>query len=156
MHITLFEIFIFCPKIQLWFPEKIVDFFGWKTRENVLVLDFLAVDNFDFTRKIVKKKIGWKTRGVLTKLNFWTILVFRIVCGSCCLIRSKQNGFFFLFIKDYNFFFKAIYTKATEFPLSICCHLTYWVGKEKKNYHHQNFCKTCYPFLSHLGISSKR
>ena len=23
---TLFEIFIFCPKIQLWFPEKIVDF----------------------------------------------------------------------------------------------------------------------------------
>ena len=28
---------------------------GWKTRENVVVLDFLAVDNFDFTRKIVKK-----------------------------------------------------------------------------------------------------
>ena len=24
--ITLIEIFIFCPKIQLWFPEKIVDF----------------------------------------------------------------------------------------------------------------------------------
>ena len=54
---TLFEIFIFCPKIQLWFPDKIVDFFwGWKTREIVVVLDFLAVDNFDFTRKIVKKK----------------------------------------------------------------------------------------------------
>ena len=47
---------------------------GWKTRENVVVLDFLAVYNFDFTRKIVKK-IGWKTRenvGVLSKLNFWT------------------------------------------------------------------------------------
>ena len=29
-----------------------------KTRENVVVLDFLAVDNFDFTRKIVKKKLG--------------------------------------------------------------------------------------------------
>ena len=29
--ITLFEIFIFCPKIQLWFPrEKLSDFFGWK------------------------------------------------------------------------------------------------------------------------------
>ena len=27
-----------------------------------MVLDFLAVDNFDFTRKIVKKKIGRKTR----------------------------------------------------------------------------------------------
>ena len=35
----LFEIFVFCPK----------------TRENIVVLDFLAVDNFDFTRKIVKK-----------------------------------------------------------------------------------------------------
>ena len=59
--ITLFEIFIFCPKIQLWFPEKIVDFFGWKTPENVVALDFLAVDNFDFTRKIVKKILGEKT-----------------------------------------------------------------------------------------------
>ena len=27
---TLFEIFISCPKIQLWFPEKIVNFFGVK------------------------------------------------------------------------------------------------------------------------------
>ena len=38
-------------------------FFGWKTRENVVVLDFLAVDNFDFTRKIAKKilmKNSWK------------------------------------------------------------------------------------------------
>ena len=25
---TLFEIFIFCPKFQLWFSEKIGDFFG--------------------------------------------------------------------------------------------------------------------------------
>ena len=25
---TLFEIFIFCPKIQLLFPEKIIDFWG--------------------------------------------------------------------------------------------------------------------------------
>ena len=60
---TLFEIFVFCPKIQLWFPEKIVEFLGWKTRENVVVLDFLAVDNFDFTRKIVKTiwvKNSWK------------------------------------------------------------------------------------------------
>jgi len=29
---------------------------GRKTRENAVVLDFLAIDNFDFTRKIVKKK----------------------------------------------------------------------------------------------------
>ena len=67
---TLFEIFIFCTKIQLWFPEKIVDFLGWKTRENVVVLDILAVDNFDFTRKIVKKKkLGEK---LVKMLGFWT------------------------------------------------------------------------------------
>ena len=54
---SLFEIFIFCSKIQFWFPEKIVAFLGRKTRENVGGLDFLAVD---FTRKIVKKKIGVK------------------------------------------------------------------------------------------------
>ena len=29
-------------------------FFGVKTRENVVVLDFLAVDNFDFTRNLEK------------------------------------------------------------------------------------------------------
>ena len=38
---------------QLWFHEKNCRFFWWKIRENVLVLDYLAVDNFDFTRKIV-------------------------------------------------------------------------------------------------------
>ena len=48
----------FCPKIQLWFPEKMVDFLGWNTRENVVFLDFLAVDNFDFTKKLSKKKLG--------------------------------------------------------------------------------------------------
>ena len=40
-----------------------------------MVLDFLAVDNFDFTRKIVKKNWMKKTRenvGGLSKLNFWT------------------------------------------------------------------------------------
>ena len=68
----MFEIFIFCPKIQLWFPEKIVDLLGWKTRENVLVLDFLAVDNFDLTRKIVKK-IGWKTRENVGVLHFLVV-----------------------------------------------------------------------------------
>ena len=61
LKVILFEIFIFCPKIQLWFPEKIVDFFGWKSRESVVVLDYyLAVDNFNFTRKIAKKILGEK------------------------------------------------------------------------------------------------
>ena len=50
---------------QLSFPEKIVDFLGGKTRENVVVLDLLAVDNFDFTRKIVKKKLCEKLVKIL-------------------------------------------------------------------------------------------
>ena len=44
-------------------------FLGWKTREIVVVLDFLAVDNFDFTRKIVKKFLGEK---LVKMLWFWT------------------------------------------------------------------------------------
>ena len=44
----------FVQKFNFNFPRKLSIFLGWKTRENVLVLDFLAVDNFDFTRKIVK------------------------------------------------------------------------------------------------------
>ena len=47
--------------------------FLWKTRENVVVLEFLAVDNFDFTRKIVKKNLGEKLvrmLGFLVKIEF--------------------------------------------------------------------------------------
>ena len=52
---TIFEIFIFCPKIQLWFPEKI------------------GVDNFDFTRIIVKKILCWKTRENVGHLHFLAV-----------------------------------------------------------------------------------
>ena len=37
---TLSESFIFCSKIQLWFRKEKWWFFGWKNRENVVVLDF--------------------------------------------------------------------------------------------------------------------
>ena len=51
-----------------------------------MVLDFLAVDNFDFTRKMVKKKLGEK----LVKMLFFFVkiefldknLTFRIVCKA--------------------------------------------------------------------------
>ena len=43
----------------------------WKNRENVVVLDFLAVDNFDFTRKIVKKKLGEKLVKMLGFSQNW-------------------------------------------------------------------------------------
>ena len=62
----------FCPKIQLWFPEKIVDFLGgWKTREIVVVFDFLAVDSLDFTRKIVKTNLDEKLVKMLRFCQNW-------------------------------------------------------------------------------------
>ena len=83
---TLFEIFIFCPKFNFDFPTKLSIFLGWKTRENVVVLDFLAVDNFDFTRKIVKRNLGEKLVKMLgfgqnrifgQKFDFWNSVGFR-------------------------------------------------------------------------------
>ena len=47
-------------KFNFDFPRKLSIYWGEKTCENAAVLDFLAVDNFDFTRKIVKKKLGEK------------------------------------------------------------------------------------------------
>ena len=71
----------FFPKIQLWFHKKIVDFFGWKTCENVVVWDFLAVDNFDFTKKIWVKN-SWKCWGFV-KIEFLDKnLTFRIMCTT--------------------------------------------------------------------------
>ena len=60
-----------CNLYTLWFPQKIVDLFGWKTRENVVVLDLLAVDNFDFTRKIVKHFFGEKLVKMLGVCQNW-------------------------------------------------------------------------------------
>ena len=63
----LFEIFIFCPKKSTLISRENCRFFWVKTRENVVDLDFLAVDNFDFTRKILDRKTR---ENVLSKLNF--------------------------------------------------------------------------------------
>ena len=68
---NVLEIFIFLSKNSTLISEENCWFFGWKTRENVVVLDFLAVDNFDFTRKIVQKigmKNSWNV-GVLSKIR---------------------------------------------------------------------------------------
>ena len=64
----LFKIFIFCPNSTLISREN-CRLFGGKTRENIVVLDFLTVDNFDFTRKIVKKILDEKP---VKMLRFWT------------------------------------------------------------------------------------
>ena len=57
--------------IDFDFPIKIVDFLGWKSRENIVVLDFLDVDSFDFTRKIVKKNLGEKLVKMLGFCQNW-------------------------------------------------------------------------------------
>ena len=60
--------------------EKLSKKIGWKTRENAGDLYYSAVDNFDFTRKIVKKnwvKNSWKC---FVKIEFLDKnLTFRIV-----------------------------------------------------------------------------
>ena len=86
MWFTLFEIFFLSKNSTLIndFPRKLSIFLGWKSCENVVVLDFLAVDIFDFTRKIVKKiwvKNLWKCLGFV-KIEFLDKnLTFRIVCS---------------------------------------------------------------------------
>ena len=72
---TLFEIFIFCPKIHFWFPEKIVDFFWVKKSWKCCGFGLYSCWQLWFHEKNCQKKFGWKTRqnvGVLSKLNFWT------------------------------------------------------------------------------------
>ena len=48
--------------------EKLLKKIWVKTRENASVLDFLAVDNFDFTRK---KKLGEKLVKMLVCCQNW-------------------------------------------------------------------------------------
>ena len=66
---TLFEIFIFCPKIQLWFPEKncriVLGENSWKC------CSFELFSCFDFTRKIVKKIWGEKLWFPEKIVKFW-------------------------------------------------------------------------------------
>ena len=68
-------------------------FWRWKTRENVVVLGFLAVDKFDFKRKIVKKNLdenSWKCWGFV-KIEFLdNNFTFRIVwLESHAMMQSK-------------------------------------------------------------------
>ena len=47
-----------------------------------MVLDFFAVDNFDFTRKIVKNIFGWKTRENVEVLDFLAVNNFDFTSGQ--------------------------------------------------------------------------
>ena len=87
----------FVQKFNFDFPRKLSIILGWKTRENVVVLDFIAVDNFDFTRKIVKKfgvKNLWRCWSFV-KIEFLDKnLTFRIECygNKGVFILYKAHG----------------------------------------------------------------
>ena len=92
---TLFEIFIFCPKSQLWFPVKIVDFLlknSWKC----CGFGLFSCWQLWFHEKNCQKNLGWKTRenvGVLSKLNFWTKI------GGKCQNAKNSNATFWVIFK---------------------------------------------------------
>ena len=83
---TLFEIFIFCPKIQLWFHEKIVDFFGAKNSWKCCGFGLFSCWQLWFHEKNCRKKIwmknSWKCWGFVKIVFLEKKLTFRIVCGA--------------------------------------------------------------------------
>ena len=65
----------YVQKVQLWFPEKIVDLLGGKNLWKRCGFRLFSCWQLWFHEKNCQKKIGWKTCenvGVLSKLNFWT------------------------------------------------------------------------------------
>ena len=70
---TLFQIFIFSPKIQLWFPMKIVDFLGVKNSWKCCGFGLFSCWQLWFHEKNCQKNFGRKTRenvGVFLFLEF--------------------------------------------------------------------------------------
>ena len=64
-----------------------------------MVLHFLAVDNFDFTRKFVNKNLGEKLvkmLGFCQNLIFGQNLTFRIVCRYIILSFYNEASFVLL------------------------------------------------------------
>ena len=92
----------FVQKLNFDFPKKLSIFLGWKTHENVVVYGSLAVDNSDFTRKIVKKiwvKNSWKCKGFCRNWIFGQKFDFsNSVCDKTRLKNSLNfNAKTFLF-----------------------------------------------------------
>ena len=104
----------FVQKFNFDFPRKL-SIFGWKTRESVVVLDLLTVDNFDFTRKL-SKTIGWKTRESVVVLNFLAVdnFDFKIVKKNLAEKLVKMLGFCQIWIFGQKFdFSNSVYDKNT-------------------------------------------
>ena len=69
LSFTLFEIFIFCPKIQLWFLEKIVEFFGVKNSWKCCGFGLFTCWQLWFHEKNCQKNLGEK---LVKMFWFWT------------------------------------------------------------------------------------
>ena len=93
-------------ELKLIFPY----FWGWKTRDNVVVLDFLAVDNFDFTRKIVKKILGEKLVKMLGACQNWIFGQKFDFWNSVGLDIKKYFLFFQFFFAEENLLWQARYS----------------------------------------------
>ena len=77
--------------------EKLSNFFGENIRENVAVLYFLAFDNFDFTRKIVKLFLLKKFVKMLRFCTFLALDNFYFTRKSQIFFGKKIHEIFFFF-----------------------------------------------------------
>ena len=80
---TLFQIFIFCTKIQLWYPEKIDDFFWVKNSWKCCGLGLFSCWQLWFHEKNCQKNLAEKLVKMLGGCQNWIFgqkIDFRIVC----------------------------------------------------------------------------
>ena len=68
---TLFKIFIFCPKVQIWFSEKILEFFWCEKSRKCCGFGLFSCWQLWFHEKNCQKKIGWKTRENMVVCQNW-------------------------------------------------------------------------------------
>ena len=119
-------------------------FGGWKTREIVVVLDFFAVDNFDFTGKNATKfqvKNSWKCWRFVKIEFLYKNVTFRIVCVShetnVALNKNSKNvSLFFAFFywsshSKYNSYLDKNWRIRGEI-IFVCFGLTYFLKETHK------------------------
>ena len=74
--LTLFEIFIFCPKTQFWFPEKNCQIVYGESSWKCCGFGLFSCWQLWFHEKNCQKKFGWITRENVGDLHFLVVLKF--------------------------------------------------------------------------------
>ena len=98
----------FVQKFNVDFPRKNVKLFWVKTRENVAVLDFLVIDNFDFTREYCREKNwvknSWKCWG-FALFSCWQLWFHEKNCQKKFGWKTRETvGYLhFLFVDNFDF-----------------------------------------------------